>query len=114
MKPRATPSAPVLDRRLYPDEPVLPTSLDTDADRADYLHRLCAAWDFGQVPSGEEILALSGWRDVADRYPIPSSPAYHAIRVFFGWPDVPMTPPVCYTPTQDDREGRVDPCADWA
>lgn len=105
-------SGPVLDRRLYPDVPV-PTSLQTDFDRADYLQRFCGAWDFGFVPSGRMILALAAWRDIADRYPIPSSPAYHALRMFFRWPEIPAEPFFPHALTQDEREGRTDPCENW-
>lgn len=105
-------TSPVLDRSLYPDVPV-PTALETDADKADYLQRFCCAWDFGIGPDGTMLLALRGWRDIADRFPIPSSPAYHALRLFFRWPDLPAEPFVAYTLTQDEREGRTDPCQGW-
>ncbi len=106
------PPGPVLDRRLYPDVPV-PESLDTVLEKADYLQRLCAAWDFGLVPSGRMILALRDWREVADRFPIPNSPAYHALRMFFRWPEVPAEQYFPHALTQDEREGRTDPCENW-
>lgn len=108
----STDTSPLLDRSLYPDV-LVPTSLETDADKGDYLQRFCSAWDFGIVPSGPMLLALRGWRDIADRFPIPSSPAYHALRLFFRWPDVPAEPFVSYTLKQDEREGRTDPCEGW-
>ncbi|MGI8547278.1 MAG: hypothetical protein ACR2M1_08080 [Gemmatimonadaceae bacterium] len=80
---------PVLDPRLYQDVPV-PASLGTDLDKADYLRRFCDAWDAGAVPSGRMILGLSGWRDIADRFPVLDSPAYHALRTFFQWPEMPV------------------------
>lgn len=110
--PPADQPGPVLDRRLYPDVPV-PTSLDTVLEKANYLSRLCAAWDFGLVPSGRMITALRDWREIADRFPIPSSPAYHALRMFFRWPEVPAEPYFPHAPTQDEREGRTDPCETW-
>lgn len=105
-------SGPVLDRRLYPDVPV-PESLETDFDKADYLQRFCGAWDFGFVPSGRMILDLRDWREIADRFPIPSSPAYHALRMFFKWPEVSAEPYFPHALTQDERDGRSDPCENW-
>lgn len=102
----------MLDRSLYPDVPV-PTSLETDGDKADYLQRFCSAWDFGVPPTGPMILALRGWQDIEDRFPIPSSPAYHALRMFFRWPEVPAEPFPKLALTQDEREGRTDPCEGW-
>jgi hypothetical protein len=43
-----------LDAALYPDsEP--PARLDTLAARVDFVARLCAAWDFGRLPSPETV-----------------------------------------------------------
>ena len=38
-----------IDGSLYPDQEP-PRELRALGDRIDYLHRLCAAWDFGILP----------------------------------------------------------------
>lgn len=103
----------VLDRRLYPDVLEVPVPLDSDWAKADYLERFCSAWDFGIVPSGAMVLALGGWRDIATRFPLPHSPAYHALCIFFRWPRVPAAHSFTHALTQDEREGRGDPCENW-
>jgi hypothetical protein len=103
-----------IDHSVYPDiEP--PDDLPTDEDKADYIQRLCGAWDFGVVPEIATVRALAGWKDVFDRFPIPHSPAYHAFRTWFGWEPVASVP----YPSRplwealDAEEGRTDPCVDW-
>jgi hypothetical protein len=107
-----------IDGSVYPDRESLPRSLDTFEDRADYVHRVCSAWDYGVPPDPETFALFSGWKDVFDRVPIVTSPAYHAMRGWFGWEPIPV-PPGLHPPVppylQYDRlEGRPDdPCEDW-
>ncbi len=61
-----------------PRQPAL--ELREAGDRADYVHRVCAAWDFGIVPEVLTFRLFRAWRDIFDRYPLPHSPAYHAFR----------------------------------
>ncbi|MCC6446003.1 MAG: hypothetical protein IT210_21430 [Armatimonadetes bacterium] len=85
-----------LDHSVYPDVEALPESLDSDEERADYIERICAAWDFDIFPEPETFDLLIEWKSVFDRYPLPYSPAYHTFRRIFGWE------PVAYP-----AEGRV-------
>jgi len=103
-----------LDGSVYPDQE-LPQELFTQQQKADYLHRLVAAFDFGLPPDAATLSLLSGWRDVFDAYSLPSSPGYHALRCFFRWPEVAKTP----FPSEpaylklDGLEGRTDGFEDW-
>ena len=104
-----------IDQSLYPDAEVPPESLDSPEDKADYVHRICTAWDFGIHPEPETFELLSGWKEVFDRFPVATSPAYHAMRAWFGWTAVPFPPgisaPVPRWLHQDRIEGRdSDPC----
>lgn len=104
-----------IDHSVYPDVDDPPTSLDSMCDRADYVQRICAAWDFNILPEHATFQLFSGWREVFDQFPLPTSPAYHAFRSWFGWEPV-TCPPGLLSPTpyyiQLDRlEGRSDdPC----
>jgi hypothetical protein len=100
-----------IDYSVYPDLDLPPTELTAPADRADYVHRICAAWDFGIVPDSQTFDLFSGWRDVFDRYPLPASPSYHAFRSWFGWPALDKARIFeTYAERLDRREGRTDPC----
>ena len=104
----------IIDHSVYPDvEP--PDDLPTDEDKADYIHRLCGAWDFGIIPEAEAVREMRGWKHVFDRFPIPASPAYHAFRSWFRWGQVESSVPFStpYWQRLDEREGRTDPCVDW-
>lgn len=107
-----------IDGSVYPDLDPPPASLDTPEEKADYVHRVCAAWDYGVPPSDETIRLFAGWREVFDRFPCITSPAYHAIRLWFCWPPVPVSPGL-HPPTPryreyDRLEGRgEDPCEGW-
>ena len=80
-----------IDHGLYPDiEP--PAALDTPELKADYLQRVCGAFEFGIVPEEETLALLAGWQEVFDRFPLRASPAYHALRAFFGWEPVEQLP----------------------
>jgi hypothetical protein len=105
-----------IDQSVYPDLDVPPASLDTDEDKADYLHRICAAWDFGIPPEQETFELFSGWESVFDAFPVITSPAYHAFRAWFGWDAIPyprnVSAPVPRWVRLDELEGReLDPCA---
>ena len=74
-----------LDDRVYPDLDRAPTELVNDADRSDYVMRVCGAWEFFR-PTLQTLELFSQWRNVFDAFPIPASPAYHAFRTIYGWP----------------------------
>ncbi len=78
----------MIDHSVYPDLDHPPDELRRAADRADYVARVCGAWDFDLVPTHETFSLFSGWRDVFDRFPLPHSPAYAAFRTIFGWPEL--------------------------
>lgn len=105
---------PENDQSVYPDLDDPPVELRTVLDRADYVHRICTAWDSGIVPDRDTFDLLKQWRQVLDAHSIPTSPAYHALRAWFGWPPVPKAPLLDTTAEQlDRREGRgADPCRD--
>ena len=104
-----------IDHSVYPDLDSPPTELITAEDKADYLHRVCSAWDFGVLPDPQTFELFSGWKEIFDRFPVSASPAYHAFRARYGWEPVPW-PPSIAPPTpqwehQDRIEGRgEDPC----
>ncbi|MHB8509468.1 MAG: hypothetical protein ACYDGR_12605 [Candidatus Dormibacteria bacterium] len=74
------------DLSLYPDVARSGVDLASPQGRADYLHRVCGAWDFGIPPSDATVDLLSEWPEVLDRYPVIDSPAYHALRLLLGLP----------------------------
>jgi hypothetical protein len=78
-----------LDLSVYPDLEIPPGELNSLGDKADYIHRICSAWDFGIHPEQETFQLLADWRDVFDRFPVLTSPAYHAMRAWFGWNPIP-------------------------
>lgn len=104
-----------IDQSVYPDLDHPPAAIETPEDKADYLHRICAAWDFGVLPSAATFDLFADWQDVFDRFPMVTSPAYHAFRCWFRWPpvDMPVGLPAI-TPRWlhlDRLEGRQDdPC----
>lgn len=101
-----------IDHSVYPDLEVPSDGLRGSGERADYVHRICAAWDFGLVPEPETFRLFRGWRDIFDRYPLPHSPAYQAFRAWFGWPGAERgTVLETHAERLDRREGREDPCA---
>lgn len=74
-----------IDHSIYPDLDAPPDQLDSIWDKADYLQRICAAWDFYIMPEPETFELLSAWKHVFDRFPLVASPAYHTFRDLFGW-----------------------------
>ncbi len=100
----------MIDHSVYPDVRH-GDDFEDDYDRADYVHRICTAWDFGVPPEAYTVTLLRNWRDVFDHFPIAPSPAYHAFRAHFGWPALTME--LCVAPahweTLDALEDRQDP-----
>ena len=80
-----------IDGSLFPDRDP-PTELRTLGDRIDYLHRLCAAWDFGILPDAETIreIRATGWREAVDTCRFETSPAYHLLREWHGLERLPF------------------------
>nr|HID14952.1 hypothetical protein [Anaerolineae bacterium] len=78
-----------LDGALYPDVET-PERLDM-AERVDFVARLCAAWDFGLLPSAHTVAEVrrSEWREVVDACRLLTSPAYHLLRAWHGLPPLP-------------------------
>jgi hypothetical protein len=105
---------PMLDGSVYPDREGVPDTLDSDEDKADYVARVCGAWDFGLVPTPTTFALFAEWRAVFDRFPLIHSPAYAAFRMTYGWPAVPVTILEAPWEAWDRRHGRSlpDPCAE--
>jgi hypothetical protein len=100
-----------IDTSLYPDrEP--PSRLDTPQEKADYLQRVCGSFDYGLPPTAETLEELRHWKEVFDRFALPGSPAYHALRAYYGWEEVPRLPYLTKPHYQvlDEIEGRSDGC----
>ncbi|MDW8327291.1 MAG: hypothetical protein RMK99_12045 [Anaerolineales bacterium] len=79
-----------IDGTLYPDvEP--PETLDSPADRVDFLARLCAAWDFGLLPDWETVLEIrrAEWRPAVEACRLLTSPTYHLLRRWHGLSPLP-------------------------
>jgi hypothetical protein len=102
----------ILDHSVYPDTDCPPHELPTIEDRADYVQRICAAFDFGIFPEREDWLLFAGWRDAFDQFPLPHSPAYHTFRTSYGWSPTPRGTHglVPGWKIADMREEREDPC----
>jgi len=102
-----------IDHSVYPELDEPPEMLESVYDKADYVHRVCTAWDFHIFPERETFELFSDWKEVFDRFAVPTSPAYHAFRAIYGWEPVP---PKLIGPTPlyvhlDRIEGReADPC----
>lgn len=101
-----------LDPSVYPDLEEPPLELSSDAEMADYVQRVCTAWDFGIPPMPETVTLFSGWKDIFDRFALSHSPGYHAFRDMFRWEAVPRTEwfGECAWEKQDALEDRTDPC----
>lgn len=50
-----------LDYSVYPDIEDLPQTLHSPEDKADYVARICHAWDFGIVPTLETFELFGDW-----------------------------------------------------
>jgi len=103
----------LIDGTVYPDARH-GNAFEDDYDRADYLDRVCAAWDFGVPPDPRTVRLFRHWRRVFDRFPVSASASYHTFRSFFQWPAVAMEAPMskAHLEILDDLEGRVDPVRD--
>jgi hypothetical protein len=78
------------DASLYPDvEP--PAALDTLSAKVDYIARLCAAWDFGVLPSAAAVAEVrkADWRQAVDECRLLTSAAYHLLRKWHGLEELP-------------------------
>jgi hypothetical protein len=93
-----------LDGSLYPETNV-PDTLETLADRVDFLARLCSAWDFGLLPRQATIAEIrrEDWKPTVDACRLLTSPAYHLLR---RWHSLP---PLAYL-GQQIAAIRDDPC----
>src|SRR5207244_12909893 len=67
-----------LDHTVYPDLYDPPNELNSPEERADYLHRVCAAWDHHVHPEPQTFALFSTWKEIFDCYPVLTSTAYHA------------------------------------
>jgi hypothetical protein len=79
-----------LDSSLYPElNP--PEVLESQGDRLDFIARLCAAWDFGVLPTEETVREVTqpAWRDSVDACRFLTSPAYHLLRRWHCLPRLP-------------------------
>jgi hypothetical protein len=76
-----------IDGSLYPDREV-PATIDSLAERVDFLARLCGAWDFGVLPSRETIeeIRRPDWSEAVDATRMLTSPSYHLICRWHGLP----------------------------
>ena len=101
-----------LDHSVYPDAISPPDELPTEADQAEYMHRICSAFDFGIFPEKADWERFSKWKPVFDRFPLPHSPAYHTFRTYYGWDAFPRGRSGLLPDwrAQDLREDRTDPC----
>ena len=80
-----------IDGALYPDvEP--PQTLETLADRVDFLARLCSAWDFGLLPEWATIeeVRRDVWKAAVDECKLLTSPTYHLLRRWHGLDTLPF------------------------
>ncbi len=79
-----------IDGGLYPDM-APPQTLDTFAERVDFIARLCAAWDFGRLPDVVIVneVRKAMWCDAVDACRLLTSPTYHLLRRWHGLPVLP-------------------------
>jgi hypothetical protein len=101
-----------IDHSVYPDVDTLPIELVTPEDRADYVARICNAFDFGIIPTVETIELFADWKEVFDKFVVPHSPAYAAFRDYYGWEPILDTVLEAHWERVDRIRGRTlpDPC----
>ena len=94
-----------LDGTLYPDLDQPPVALNTHAEQVDFIARLCAAWDFGVLPSMNTIREVRRpeWRAAVNDCLLLTSHSYHLLRQ---WHDLPAVPYLGIVPAWI----RHDPC----
>ena len=101
-----------IDQSLYPDEAPPDAELGplTDSEKAEHIHRVCAAWEFGLLPEEETFQTLAAWKDIFERFPLSNSIAYHTFRFLLRLPSLPGE--ILEAPYErlDREEGRSDPC----
>ncbi len=75
-----------IDGALYPELDESPRQLVTVGERADFIARMCAAWDFGVYPYPETIAEVRkpDWREAVDRCRLLTSHTYHLLRRWHG------------------------------
>lgn len=102
----------MIDYSVYPDVDELPTDFSSLEAQADYLTRVCGAWDFGMIPTPETFELFATWRVAFDTFPLTTSAAYAAFRSWYGWPPILDDPTLLADYERlDRREGRItDPC----
>ncbi len=79
-----------LDGALYPETDI-PEALETQAERVDFLARLCAAWDFGILPRQATVTEIRKpeWAPAVEACRLLTSPAYHLLRRWHHLPSLP-------------------------
>jgi hypothetical protein len=79
-----------IDGAIYPDTDV-PERLTTEAERVDFLARLCSAWDFGILPNIDTIeeIRRDEWRQAVGECRLLTSPTYHLLRSWHGLEQLP-------------------------
>lgn len=79
-----------IDGTLYPDRET-PCAINTLSEKVDFLARLCAAWDFGVLPTEETVneIRRPEWREAVDRCRLLTSPSYHLLRSWHKLSPVP-------------------------
>ncbi|MEO6913441.1 MAG: hypothetical protein ABI182_05415, partial [Candidatus Baltobacteraceae bacterium] len=97
-----------IDGSVYPDLDSPPTDLPTDEAKADYVARICAAWDFGILPEPETFTLFASWRGIFERFLVDDSPAFHSFCRRFGWPHGTGRIFKAQYEILDGRDGRTD------
>ena len=79
-----------IDKTLYPDVEA-PDELEGLSLKVDFLARLCAAWDYGSLPSPDVVAEIRkpAWRTAVDECKLLTSPAYHLLRRWHQLPKLP-------------------------
>ena len=103
-----------VDESLYPDEPAPDPRIRplTDFEKAEHIHRVCAAWEFDILPENATLRTIANWKDILDRFPLPNHAAYHALRLLLRLPPVPGLILELPFERQDALEGKEDVCAE--
>lgn len=83
-----------IDGSLYPDRDA-PESLDTLAERIDFIARLCSAWDFGVLPLPQTLSRVLSpdWKAAIEETQLLTSCAYHLLRELHGLKLLPYIGP---------------------
>ena len=75
-----------IDTALYPELDTPPQQLLTVDDQADFIARMCGAWDFGIYPFPETITEVRKpeWREAVDRCQLHTSHTSYLLREWHG------------------------------